>query len=387
MIKKRIQNILIICLFAVIPTLLLWLPFVLKMETFWTIPLNSQGMATIVSNFDGPLYIVPAKTLYNPEEIGKNYQFPLSNEYYSAHFPLYPVLIRAFSYILGYPYAMLLVTILSSIAALYFFYKHARMHMKRKDALVLTAIFSIFPARWLIVRSIGSPEPLFMAAILSSTYFFIKGNIWAAGFLGMIAQVTKSPGILLFISYGLAIVMPHIKSLLNGRILPFLVKLEIKKHIPLLLIPVGLLLTFSLYFFRYGDFWTYFKSGDNIHLFFPPFQIFNYSAYWVGTYWLEEIIFIYAVGIAALFKLKKDFNNIYFYFPLVFFSTIFFISHRDILRYSLPAIPFFILAFKDILLKKEFKIIILILLVPIYLYSLAFISQNTMPISNWGPLL
>jgi hypothetical protein len=59
------------------------------------------------------------------------------------------------------------------------------------------------------------------------------------------------------------------------------------KYLPLFLIPFGVVLVFSLYLVQTGDFWVYFKSGDNMHLFFPPFQIFNSSEPWVGTFWLR----------------------------------------------------------------------------------------------------
>lgn len=367
-----------IVLMAIVPTLLIWLPFFMRFKTFWHIPLQQQGMATIVSNFDGPLYIVAAKTLYSPELIGKNYQFPLSNEYYSAHFPLFPIMIKTFAPILGHPYSMLFVTVASSILALYFFYKHARNYLSEGDSLWLTFVFSIFPARWLIVRSVGSPEPFFIAAILASTYFFGKGKYWIAGLWGMLAQMTKSPAILLFIAYVLQIIVPHLKNIKN---------IEVKKYLPLFFIPLGVLFVFTLYKLTYGDFWVYFKSGDNMHLFFPPFQIFNYSAPWVGTFWLEEVIFIYLFGILSVYKLYKEQMHNYFYFAIVFFTPLLFVAHRDLLRYALPVIPFFLLGYRDQILKKEFKIAILILIIPIYLYSLSFISQNTMPIANWTPFL
>jgi hypothetical protein len=79
--------------------------------------------------------------------------------------------------------------------------------------------------------------------------------------------------------------------------------------------------------------------------------------------------------------------NNYFYFTLVFFIPLLFVAHRDLLRYCLPVVPFLILGFKDLLVKKEFKIALIVLLIPIYLYSLTFISQNTMPIANWAPFL
>lgn len=383
--RNALKNIFLICLIAVLPTILIWLPFFARLEKFWTIPLSNQGMATIVSNFDGPLYIVAAKTLYNPDLIAKNYQFPLTNEYYSAHFPMFPLMIKSLSGIFGHPYSMLCVTVLSSILALYFFNMHAKQYLNESDSLWLTFVFAIFPARWLIVRSVGSPEPFFIAAILASTYFFIQKRYWLAGIWGLLAQMTKSPAILLFVAYGVEILVSQIR---NIKTLQFKNLLnEVKKYIPLVLIPLGVVIVFSIYKIAYGDFFTYFKSGDNMHLFFPPFQIFNYSASWVGTFWLEEVIFIYLIGILGIYKLYQEKLTTYFYFAIVFFLPLLFVSHRDLMRYSLPMVPFLLLGFRENILKKEFKLAILVLIVPIYLYSLTFISQNTMPISNWAPFL
>lgn len=375
---QKIKNLIPIILLSLIPTLLIWLPFFARIRSFSSIPLPQQGMATIVSNFDGPLYLIVAKTLYDPVKIGGNYQFPLSNEYYSAHFPLLPILIKIFAPIFGHPYSMLFVTLISSILALYFFNKHAREYLNYNNALWLTAIFAIFPARWLIVRSVGSPEPLFIASILASTYFFSKKKYWLAGLAGLIAQITKSPAILLFIAYVLQIIIPNLKNLKN---------IDVKKYLPLLLMPLGVVLVFSLYKITYGDFLVYFKSGDNMHLFFPPFQIFNYSAPWVGTFWLEEVIFIYLFGILGIYKLYQEKLFNYFYFAIVFFIPLLFVAHRDLMRYSLPLVPFLLLGYRENLIKKEFKIAFALIIIPIYLYSLAFISQNAMPISDWGPFL
>ncbi len=376
--QNALKNLFVIALMAIIPTILIWLPFFAKLDKFWNIPLSPQGMATIVSNFDGPLYIVAAKTLYSPELIAKSYQFPLTNEYYSAHFPMFPLLIKTFAPIFGHPYSMLLVTIASSILALYFFNLHARQYLDKNNALWLTFVFAIFPARWLIVRSVGSPEPIFLASILASTYFFGKQKYLLAGLWGLLAQTTKSPAILLFVAYALQIFVGNIKNIKG---------LFNLKYLSLFLIPLGVVLVFSLYLVQTGDFWVYFKSGDNMHLFFPPFQIFNSSEPWVGTFWLEEVIFIYLIGILGIYKLYQEKLTNYFYFALVFIVPLFFVAHRDLLRYSLPVVPFLILGFREYLLKKEFKVALFILIVPIYLYSLTFISQNTLPISNWAPFL
>lgn len=366
--------------------MLLWLPFFLRLSTFWNIPLPKNGLATIVANYDGPLYLVVAKTLYNKVAIEGNFQFPLQTEYYAAHFPLFPILIRLFSLLTNYPYAMLIVSLLSSILAVYFFQKLISDYADKKDVLFLTFLFSIFPARWLIVRSVGSADPLFVAAIIASVYYFKHKKYLFAGLWGLVAQLTKSPGILLFVSYGIYLIAPIVTEKITN-ISKWIQKLNVKNTYPLLLVPLGLLSVFTLYYFTQGDFWAYFKSGDNIHLFFPPFQIFNYSAPWVGTFWLEEIIFIYtvgAVGISRLFA-KKEYEIAIF--STVFFVLSLFISHRDLMRYSLPLIPFIYVAFSDVLVKKEFKTALAVIIVPIYLFSLAFISQNVMPISNWAPFL
>lgn len=385
--RPKFKRLLLIILISLLPPFLIWLPFYLRLKTFWTIPLPKEGMATIVANYDGPLFLVVAKTFYNLELIKQNFSFPLPVEYYAAHFPLFPALIRLASNVLGYPYAMLAVSLASSALAVYFFHRFIRRYFKKADALWLAFIFSIFPARWLIVRSVGSAEPLFVAAIIASIYFFQKKEYWKAGIWGAIAQLTKSPGIILFAAYSLAIVAPHLKKIPTKPLKRCLKLFNFKKVYPLALIPLSLLAVFVLYKIKFNDFFAYFHSGDNIHLFFPPFQIFNYSSPWVGTFWLEEIIFVYLFGLLGLMRLIKQRKTTLAWFVGVFFASVLFVSHRDIIRYSLPIVPFLLAAFSKSLAKKEFKIVLAVLIIPIYLFSLAYISQNLMPISDWAPFL
>jgi len=384
---KKLKGLAVIALISLIPTFLIWLPFFLKASSFWNIPLPQNGMATIVANYDGPLYIVVAKSLYAADIIKKMVPFSLPVEYYAAHFPLFPLLIKPLAAALGFPYSMLAVTVLGSILATYFFYKFTCLYFSSKDALWLTFVFSILPARWLVVRSVGSPEPLFIAAIIASLFYFRKEKYWLAGIWGAVAQLTKSPGILLFAAYFLALTIPNVKRVaLEGFAKIFSVN-KIIKFLPVFLIPISLLGIFVLYKIRLNDFFAYFHSGDNIHLFFPPFQIFNYSASWVGTFWLEEIIFVYLLGVIGFQKLIQQKKHVLAWFVGVFFTTTLFVSHRDLIRYSLPIVPFLIIAYGDTIVKKEFKFAMLLLVIPIYLFSLAYISQNTMPISDWAPLL
>lgn len=384
--SKKLKDLLFVFIVSIVPTLLVWLPFFLKITSFWSIPLPQNGMATIVANYDGPLFMVVAKSFYNPEIISQ-FQFVLPYEYYAAHFPFFPLLIKAGSYLLGYPYSMLVITLISSFLATYFFFLLAKEKLNGKGTLFLTLVFSLLPARWLIVKSVGSSEPLFIAALIASIYYFGKKKYWLAAISGVVAQLTKSPGILLFVAYLTYLIMPKLKLVASVSLTEWFKNLKLEKNYPIFLIPLSLVGLFFFYQLQYHDFWAYFHSGDNLHLFFPPFKIFNYSAPWVGTFWLEEVIFVYLFGIMGLINLIKKGEKVMSYFVGVFFISTLLVAHRDIIRYSLPIFPFLLLAFSDTIVKKEFKIVILLLILPIYLFSLAYISQNVMPVSNWSPFI
>jgi len=342
-------------------------------------------MATIVANYDGPLYIAVAKTFYNTESLSK-LPFTLPVEYYAAHFPLYPLLIRGFSYILGYPYSMLFVTFITSILAIWFFSKYIADFVDKDEIIWMTILFSVFPARWLVVRSVGSPEPLFLFGVIGAIYFFRKEKYLLAGIMGAIATLTKSPGILLFPALFMAMMVSKFNKSAILKTSNILKSIKLSSLLPLFLIPLALIGVFYIYQTQFGSFLAYFKSGDNIHLFFPPFQIFNYSAPWVGTFWLEEVIFVYLLAAIGVYKLL-EIDKVGSWFAGIFFISILFVAHRDLIRYSLPLIPFILAGFSKYLVKKEFKFAFAIIIIPIYLFSLAFISQNVMPIPDWAPLL
>lgn len=385
------KDILILFLASIVPTILLWVPFFLNIPSIWGIDIPDRGMATVIANYDGPYYIVTAKSLYKPEEIEK-FQFSLPNEYYAAHFPGFPLLIRAAAPIFGYPWAMMAITVISSVFALSFFYLLLKETKLAKYALWITIVFSILPARWLVVRSIGSPEPLFIGAVLAAFYFFTRAKkndsfkfFILAGLFGALAQLTKSPGILLFTSLALALVTPKLKDLLISplRTIPGI----ILKILPLFLIPLAAISIFFFYSTTYKDFFAYFHSGDNIHLLFPPFQVFNTHAAWVGTFWLEEVIWLYLFGLLSIFYLIKQKYYDFAWFVGIFFASTIFVSHRDIARYILPIVPFIFIAFGEVLTSKSFRWALAFLVLPIYLYSLNFIIGNVTPVADWGPLL
>ena len=129
-------------------TIIAWAPFVMKGQ-----------FSTIYKHFDGPLYIIPAKTGYNPEifkQINREPTLPQNPLYYAAHLPLYPFFIYLGSFAVGYLKSMLGITALSSIILAWFFYYILKKFNFTKHPLLLTSIFLLLP-RLLVVRSVGSP--------------------------------------------------------------------------------------------------------------------------------------------------------------------------------------------------------------------------------------
>ncbi|MBI5358765.1 hypothetical protein HZB69_04040 [Candidatus Amesbacteria bacterium] len=347
------KNWLIIILVTLISTIVVW----------WVV-----GLKTIYQNFDGPYYLVVAKSWYDKATIGKYFSFNLPLEYYPAHFPLYPIATKLISWLplLNPLKSMLLINLGATAASAIVFFEILK-NKKVPHALFMALVFLfIWPRMW-AVRSIGSPETLFILWILLSLKYFELKRFWMAGLFGALAILTKSPGILLFPVY-------------------FLASKFDKKIWPTLLIPLALLLLFTFFRIQTGDFLAYFNSGDNIHLQALPFKIFDSSQPWVGSFWLEDIIWIYLIGgLGVYYAFQKD--RLWGIFGMVFYSVILFVSHRDIARYSLPLIPIVLYGFSDLFKRKEVRIALILLIIPLYFYTLNFLTHNIVAISDWAPFL
>jgi len=364
-------------LFVVIFTLVLWLPFVAKIKLpGWGMDF-SEGTRILWQNYDGPNYLIVEKTWYNKQQIREEFSSPLPTEYYPAHFPMYPAIIWVFNNVFRGPTAMLLATLTGTVLCFWMFHKYLAEFKITKHAFWLSLVFLFLPARWVAIRAVGSPEPWFIFFILASLFFYRKQKYWYAGLLGILAQLTKSPAILLLGAYGIDFLINSWKSKrIRFEILPVLLQAAI---IPVL---------FWFYGVRTGDFWAYFNSGDNIHLFWPPFSVFAPKGQvWVGNFWLEDVIWTWLVFGIGILKLTKKKLHVEQYFAGLFFVSTLFVAHRDISRYLLPAAPFVLMGWEKLAGKKETKILLAILIVPILLFTWNFLLNNLSPIANWAPYL
>ncbi|HOX96132.1 MAG TPA: hypothetical protein PLI45_02020 [Candidatus Woesebacteria bacterium] len=358
-------------------SLLVWLPFVLKVKLpAWGLDF-SEGTKILWQNYDGPNYLIVAKTWYNKADILNKFSNPLPAEYYPAHFPLYPAIISVFDQFLKGPTAMLLSSLLGTVLLYIVFFRYLTHFKLSKNPLWACLVFLILPARWIAVRSVGSPEPWFLLFVVTSIFFFRKEKYWMAGLFGLLAQLTKSPAIILLGAYGIYALVESIKSK----------KIQFK-YWPLLIQALAIPALFWFYGMQTGDFWAYFHSGDNIHLFWPPFSVFTpLGQHWVNSFWLEDVIWtwlIFGLGILKLWGKKAKVET---YFAGLFFLSTLFVAHRDISRYILPIAPFVLIGWDNLIQKKEFKIMLGILLIPVILYSWNFILNNMAPVADWTPYL
>lgn len=366
--------------------LIIWLPYIISTPNLFNLNF-SNGFSTIYKNYDGLNYIVIAKSLYAPSTIGA-IPNTLNSNYYAAHFPAYALAILSLAPILGFLKSMLFITSLFTFLSAAAFYFLIKQFGFSNQPLYLSALFLVLPGRWLVVHTIGSPEPMFILFTILSIYAFLNYQkfshpqwIWLSGIFGLFAQVTRPPGILLFLAFCLYLTwqfMSQKKYLSFKKTIRF-----IWSYLPLLLIPLSLVGVFQIYAYSYHDFWAYFHSGDNIHLQFVPFGVFNKSQYWVGDIWLEDILYILLLGfLSGLYMLKNKSSQIIGFYILVYTLATTLVAHRDISRYILPITPFAIIAFEKLLTSREFKIVLGILGLGIYLYAQNFLLNNTAPIPN-----
>lgn len=383
--SKTTRDILIIVVTTLLITYLIWLPHLIAIPNLYGLDF-SNGFSSIYRNFDGLEYVVIAKTLYNPDLIAKIPQ-PLPAIYYGSHFPGYALLILIFSPLMGFLKSMLFVSILFTILAAMAFYFLLKDFSFTSQPLWLSLLFLILPARWLVVHSVGSSEPIFIFFIITSIYFFLKFEqtntnkfIWLSALFGSLAQITRPPGVLLLISYA-AYILWKIFHNKEGSFFKKYISAKLI-YFPLVLMLLSLVGIFYWFSVSYGDFWAYFRTGDNIHLTLPPFQVFNKDQFWVGDIWLEDIVYTYILSfLGGLLLIKRKLYPLAF-FVLVYSLASISIAHRDISRYLVPISPFILIAFEKVITTKEFKIVLAILALGIYLYAQNFILNNIAPIPD-----
>lgn len=373
------KEILLLLLFTFLASAAFWFAFYFNLPAQIGFP--HTNLETVFANYDGPNYMAIAKCGYNKACLATSFSLPQPLEYYPAHLPAFPLIIKFFDLFTTGPKAMLLATLSGSLFLSLAVYQFFILFIHKKSAFWLSLLFIFSPARLFILRLVGAPETWFMATTLFSLIFFTRKKYLSSALFAVLAQTLKTPGILLFVTYFIYALYQYY---FDHRSFSSL----LKKYSPYLLIPLSILPIFYIYKLQAGDFWAYFHSGDNFHLNLLPYTVFISTKSWIQTLWLEDIIYLYVLALTAVYLLFKKYRPR----PLTLYPTIFtlatlLVAHRDISRYLAPVYPFCFLAFHKILCQKPAKIIFVAILPAIILFAINFVIHNTAPITDWGAYL
>ncbi len=348
----------VLVIITVLSTLSVWLPFFLNQQSILGVQLSETGSSVISRYLDGPLYVVVSKTLYALEsQLYDLLNLPAA--YFSSHFPLYPLLILAFSFI-GFFNSMLFVTLLSSIGASLAFYFLLKDLKLSKKPFLLTVFFVFFPFRWLLYHSIGASEALFVFLSLASFYFFRKQDLTKAGAVGTLAVLTRPVGILLFPAFFAQIYFKRQSFT------------KLKNSWALLLIPLSLALLIAFFAVRF----SIVAPFAVVNAFYFQGFLSGIIAYngAVGGEFVAFLLLIYAIGALRLLE-QKHYD--FFAYSLLFILPALFLSHNDLSRNLIPIAPFCLfLGFKEVWESKYSAYALPLVVLAGLLYAWSTIPHN-----------
>ncbi len=169
-------------------------------------------------------------------------QFGYQSIYDTAFFPLFPLLIHALAFPFhsgGYLLAGMLISNLALIGTLYIFYQIALDFGGEQIARRSLLYLCIFPTAFFFFTAYN--ESLFLLLTSGAFLALRRQRWWLAGILGLLATLTRSAGIILFVPYCYEVWL-SLDSLHTLKD----ITLAIRRILPSVCIPLGLLL-YSLY--------------------------------------------------------------------------------------------------------------------------------------------
>jgi Gpi18-like mannosyltransferase len=323
-------------------------------------PDNIQAEGSIINrlalSWDSGWYSAIAKSGYTGHD----------SEQRVAFFPLYPLLIRVFSYFFGFEIAALLVSNISFVFLIIVSYFFIREFFSRKIALRAVSFLIIFPTSFFL--SVAYTESLYLLLVISTFYLSYRRKWFFAGLTGLLASLCRVNGVLLLIP----LIYEYFKS--NRKI-----SLSI---LSLCLIPLGLLI-FMLYlhlvlgdallFAKAQFLWGRDLSVPGLNVLEYVFKASEFVAFY-GWQFFSDLFFTIFLLILLKWHEKRVTGSLLTYSLL---NSIFLLSTSSLMsmpRLLLSSFPIFIvLAMKtdNSRLRAGLKLLFFVLL---YLYSLIFFT-------------
>jgi hypothetical protein len=342
-------------------TLLVWAPFWSRLDVLYR-------------HWDGPHYVYLARTLYVVPADHPFVLYDLTPAYYATHLPGYPLLIRALVPLTAGAYlpAMLLATLVSSMAAGALFHEVLVRFRLVRSPLWTAVLFAVLPPRWVVCHSVGASEPLFLCFVFAAFLSYRRDRPWSVMLFTAAASLTRMMGVLLVPAFVLS-------YLLERRF----------RHAWIVL--VALLATLGLllwHLWLYGDFLAYFTRNlrQSGHLAYPPLLGFtSYAA--AGDFHSVELFFgLYALyGLGTLAVLK---HRVVFLYTLALFTFALFVFHFDLSRMFLPLAPFALLVgFDGLLSRRACRWLLPLLVYMDCVYAWGLIPHNTVVPAAYQSLL
>ena len=129
----------------------------------------------LVRHFDGPNYMVVAKTFYTPTEVNPMPGYIGTPRYYAVHLPLYPAAVRMFAMAVGYPGGLLLATAFFGALSAAAFVLYLETIRPGAAWLSMLLAFLLLPPRSLLYRAIGATEaPMALFTLLVAWAFHLQ---------------------------------------------------------------------------------------------------------------------------------------------------------------------------------------------------------------------
>ncbi len=321
-------------------------------------------MSVVYRFWDGPNYLTVATTLYAVSPGNPLLAYVYTPVYFLTHLPLYPLCVRALAWIGGYEAALLLVSMLASVAAVLLFYRLARDVWKLPSPEFLALVFLFLPPRWLLYRSTGATEALSIALTLASVWFFEKSRWGRASLFGGLAALTRISGLMLAPAYAVALARER-----RWRAWPWL-----------LLIPAGLFGYFLFCAMRFGDFFAYLKPHGEKVAALRPFG-FLPTLFEKGLYHQVEFhILLFVVYAVGTFRLRTRFP-VLFWYGVFELALLVLVSTEDWSRYFLAMAPFsLIVGFHDLIDTRAFR-----WMFPLFAGLAVYYAWGTIPLNGCRP--
>ena len=345
-------------LLAVIALLLAWAPFLSRMDL-------------VMRHFDGPNYLVVAKTFYVPTTENPLPGYALSPSYFAVHAPLYPLVLRLCSLFGGWKAGLFLATGLLAVASACAFALYSKEAAPEIPVVLAILAFLFLPARMFLYRALGASDTLMSLLVVLAVLAWRKSRPDWAFFAAALATITRPNGILVVAVLCVALLVSgRVKTALAGGVLA----------------TVPLLLLFSWHRFLFGDFFA--LRGGAGRLTFP-FAFIGEMA--VRNDWETAEMFLglhlFFILCAARLWVKGDRVEAGLIAAHVAFFSL--LRERDLARYYLTVTPFaVVVAWRDVWSRPRIAAAVLAVLAPLSVfYAWKTIPMNLCSESAYRALL